>query len=161
MAVGGAVVEGPWPLHFLENFQFPKRQFGKKEIVSRSLQSSWFKLQFRLHYDEARDVAFCHSCIKACKEKKLAAAAGIFDQSFIRKGFCYWKNVTEKLKTHEASNVHRKVVEKTISLPKTTEDVGELLSRLHKQDKCERRQCFLKIVSCVRFLARQGLPLRG
>ena len=26
------------------DFQFPKRQFGKKDVVSRSFQPSWFKL---------------------------------------------------------------------------------------------------------------------
>ena len=110
------------------DFHFPKRQFGKKEIVSRSFQSSWFKLHSWLHYDKARDVTFCHTCIKVCKEKKLAAAAGVVDQLFIGKGFCYWKNATEKLKSHEALNVHREAVERTISLPKNTEDVGKLLS---------------------------------
>ena len=32
---------------------------------------------------------------------------------------------------------------------------------LSKREKLERRQCFLKVLSNVKFLARQGLPLRG
>ena len=40
-------------------------------------------------------------------------------------------------------------------------DVGESLSTQHAKEKLERRKCFLKILQNVRFLARQGLPLRG
>jgi hypothetical protein len=40
-------------------------------------------------------------------------------------------------------------------------DIGESLSAQHAQDKLDRRQCFLKLLSNVRFLARQALPLRG
>ena len=50
---------------------------------------------------------------------------------------------------------------KMVTLPATTADIGESLSVRHKQEKLERRQCFLKVLSNIRFLARQGLPLRG
>ena len=36
-----------------------------------------------------------------------------------------------------------------------------LLKKKNEREKLERRQCLLKILSNVRFLARQGLPLRG
>ena len=39
--------------------------------------------------------------------------------------------------------------------------MGESLSAQHKADKLENRRCFLKILSSLHFLARQGLPLRG
>ncbi len=56
---------------------------------------------------------------------------------------------------------YKDAVLKTITLPATTKDIGEsLLSQLAK-DRLERRQCFLKLLSNVRFLARQALPLRG
>ena len=40
-------------------------------------------------------------------------------------------------------------------------DVAESLSVQHQREKLERRQCLLKIMSSIQFLARQGLPLRG
>lgn len=46
-------------------------------------------------------------------------------------------------------------------MPHSTKDVGWSLSQAHAQEKIERRQCFLKILSNIRFLARQGLALRG
>ena len=50
---------------------------------------------------------------------------------------------------------------KTITLPATTRDIGESLFTQHAKEKLVRRQCFLKLLSNLRFLARQGLPLRG
>ena len=41
------------------------------------------------------------------------------------------------------------------------EDMGEILSSCHTDEKSTNRQCLLKILSNVKFLARQSLPLRG
>ena len=40
-------------------------------------------------------------------------------------------------------------------------DVGEMLSTQHALEKRLKREYFLKILSTIRFLAHQGLPLRG
>ena len=56
---------------------------------------------------------------------------------------------------------HKEAVEKIVTLPATTRDVGELLSGMHAQEKIENRQCFLKILSNLRFVARQGCAIRG
>ena len=48
-----------------------------------------------------------------------------------------------------------------ITLPAMTRDVGEMLSHEHQQEKQTNRQMLLKIISCIRYLARQGMALRG
>ena len=48
-----------------------------------------------------------------------------------------------------------------MTLPKTTPDVGELLSKAHKKEKETARDMLRIILSTVRYLARQGLALRG
>ena len=60
---------------------FPKRLFGKAILVYRSFQASWFKEFPFLHYDEAKDVAFCHTCTTAIRQKKIRT--GSVDGSFI------------------------------------------------------------------------------
>ena len=51
-------------------FRFPKRALDKTSVVHRAFQHSWFeKLPF-LHYNEANDVAYCHTCLLMFKEKK-------------------------------------------------------------------------------------------
>ena len=77
--------------------------------------------------------------------------------TYISTGFSNWKDSSVRLSAHETKTA----VLKTVTLPATTRDVGELLSAAHAQDRLDRRQCFLKLLSNVRFLARQALPLRG
>lgn len=48
-----------------------------------------------------------------------------------------------------------------MTLPATTQDVGEALLRQHAKEKEENRKILLKILSNIRFLARQGLAFRG
>ena len=50
-------------------FKFPKRSFGKKAVVYRSFQHSWFTKSPFLHYKESSDVAYCHTCLLVFKEK--------------------------------------------------------------------------------------------
>ena len=62
-------------------FKFPKRSFGKATVVFRSFQSTWFRQWPFLHYDEANDLAYCHTCVKGFKEKKMKAAKA--DAAFV------------------------------------------------------------------------------
>ena len=54
---------------------------------------------------------------------------------------------------------HKEAVEKIVTLPATTRDVGELMSGMHAQEKIENQQCFLKILPNLRFVARQGCAI--
>ena len=54
------------------NYNFPKRTFGQKKPVSRSFQSPWFSQWPFLHYNEANDVAYCHTCLLAFKQRKMS-----------------------------------------------------------------------------------------
>ena len=62
---------------------------------------------------------------------------------------------------HEQCATHKRAVEAVITLPATTKDVGELLSSVHASEKATNRQCLLKILSNLRFFARQGSAIRG
>ena len=48
-----------------------------------------------------------------------------------------------------------------LALPSSTPNIAEALSSQTQKKRLDRRKCFLKIVANVRFLAHQGLPLRG
>ena len=54
---------------------------------------------------------------------------------------------------------YKEAVENIVTLPATTRNVGELLSGMHDKEKIENRQCFLKILSNLRFVARQGCAI--
>ncbi|XP_053398113.1 zinc finger MYM-type protein 1-like [Mercenaria mercenaria] len=83
------------------------------------------------------------------------------ETAFISTGFSNWKDATKKFKKHENSECHKEAVERSITLPKQTKDIGETLSSAHAQEKMNNRHQLLKILRSIRFLARQGLALRG
>ena len=77
------------------------------------------------------------------------------------KGYSNWKDATVAFRKHKESNTHQEAVEAVITLPKTTGNVGELLSKAHKEERQVARDMLLLILSNVKYLARQGVALRG
>lgn len=79
----------------------------------------------------------------------------------LSKGFCNWKDATISFRQHEKSLCHKEAVEKLLTLPATTTDIGEMFSSTLAQEKAENRHCLLKVLETLRFLARQGCGIRG
>ena len=77
--------------------------------------------------------------------------------SFVIKGFTNWKDATRFFVKHESCGFHKQAV---AALAKKA-DIGEILSKQHALEKSSNRIYLLKVLSSLRFLARQGLPLRG
>ena len=146
--------------HQPRKFLFPKREFGVTTVVKRSFQPCWFDKWPWLHYREDSDFVFCFTCMKAYSENKLQWSLNA-ESAFITVGFTNWKKASEKFSNHETSKCHKEAVLRMITLPATTQNIDECLSKEHQREKLERRQCLLKILSNIQFLARQGLPLRG
>ena len=145
--------------HQPKSFCFPKRSFGKKQVVQRAFKATWFDQWNWIHYDESADVVFCHVCAKADEQGKLKASSK--DLAFLRKGFTNWKDATEGFRRHELSKCHQDAVQVMIVLPRTVRDIGETLSSAHAQNKAENRRVLLKILQNMKFLGRQGIALRG
>ena len=72
-----------------------------------------------------------------------------------------WKEATVRFPKHEESNCHKEAMLQTVTLPATTRDIGESLSSQFAAERLHRRQCFQKLLSNVRLLSRQALPLHG
>ena len=146
------------------NFSFPGRNFGKQVIVRRKFNKDWFGKFSWLHYDESSDRAFCHTCIRAYNQECFTTANDTIKPSFITTGYTNWKDALVRKRgfpLHEKSDCHKHAVMCAVTIPETTADVGELLNEVHAGEKAVARQSLLKILSNVRFLARQALPLRG
>ena len=67
--------------HRPSNISFPKRSFGKTTVVQRSFQPAWYKQWPFLHYDEANDLAYCHTCVTGFKQEKMKASNA--DSAFV------------------------------------------------------------------------------
>ena len=86
------------------------------------------------------------------------------DVAFISKGYINWKDATGNkrgFKQHEQSECHKEAHERYVSLRMNTKDVGESLTQQHKEEKKQNRASLLKILSSLKYLARQGLAMRG
>ena len=69
--------------------------------------------------------------------------------------------VTMCFSRHEAFDCHKDAFEAMITLSKTTGDVAEVLSKSHTAEKEDNKQLFMKISQNIKFLAHQGIALRG
>ena len=69
--------------HQPHEFAFPKRLCGSS---MRSFRAPWFKEFKFLHYDEAKDVVFCHVCVTAFQQKKMKGANA--EPSFVSRFDC-------------------------------------------------------------------------
>ena len=148
----------PVKFHPSKNYAFPARKFGSKE-EKRSFRAEWCEKYDWLHYDRGSDAAFCHLCLTAEHEKRFLASTKR-DPAFITRGYTNWRDATKAFSSHLRSRCHKEAVAAR-ELPKQTGDVGERLSTEHERQKAENRAMFRRILQNVRFLARQGLPLRG
>jgi len=90
------------------------------------------------------DVAFCFSRCKAAKQGKVKTTEG----SFTSKGL---------FAKHISSDVHK---QSTMCVSSST-DIAGLLSTQHVHEKEQNHNYFFKILSSIRYLAQQGLPLLG
>ncbi len=145
-----------------QNHSFPKRQFGQKNVVNRSFQSSWFAKWKWIHYDASGDLAYCHICINGLKSGKVKVSIGHAGEStFISGGFWNWKDATRCFNKHEASLLHKAAVDAVITVPQTCLDVGVMLSKTHASEKLKNREYVFQVFHNIRFLARQGIALRG
>ena len=72
---------------------------------------------------------------------------GQAEKSFLVSGFSNWKDAK-----HESSDFHKHCVEALSSV-----DVGEMLDQQAASDREQNREYLLRLLSSVRYLARQGL----
>ena len=79
----------------------------------------------------------------------------------IETGFSNWKDGVAKIRKHMQSEHHIEAHSVLHVLPSQTRDIDELLDIGHASKKPGNRKILLTILQNIKFLARQGLPLRG
>ena len=144
----------PVPNH-PRTIKFPRRSFGQKNPVKRSFQIGRGCIMMK---QMTSRFAMC-AWLSILKDGHLNS--NTLDKVFIINGFSNWKDASVAFKKHDSSKRHRDSADKVTTLPKTIKDIGETLSTKHAENKNDNRKCLLKILSSLRFLGRQGLPIRG
>jgi len=132
---------------------------GKKSKAFR-FQSSWYTAFPWIHSEAGVDGILCFYCMRSMKsqiEHTTHAIAKNAELTFVQSGFRNWKKAPERLKMHQSSHAHAVAVMHLT----TKSTVTAQLSLQLQQQKAKARDNLLLIFQCVRYLARQGLALRG
>ena len=98
----------------------------------------------------------CFYCATAVQRK--LPLGGYVETSFTNTGFSNWQKALHKFSKHEQSACHRAAFD---MISKTSKAIDEMLCTSLAKEKADNRKAMLTIISTIRFLARQGLPLRG
>ena len=77
------------------------------------------------------------------------------------KGFTNWKDATVAFRQHESSKCHKEAQEKLVTLPASSQDIGEMLSSSLAEEKAVAQHALLKILNSLQFLSRPGCAFRG
>ena len=133
------------------------RNMGQKKSYQRKIQSSWFVKYPWISVCASTYRIFCSMCRGA---RKFGLLSMPHKSAFIDDGFGNWKNALEKFPEHENSEVHRESIAK-LAAKNSGQSIASALNRQHDEETKFHREMLLKLLSCIRFLARQGLPLRG
>ena len=68
-------------------------------------------------------------------------------------GFSNWKKAIERFNRHETSASRHQAVDLVEKIPRTTGNVGNMLSVAYAQQKAESREMLKVILSSIRFLS--------
>lgn len=134
-----------------------------KSISKRTFQNHWSDKFPWLLYDSSSIVnaVFCKICKEACQRKLMwIQSSSKNDLAFIETGFRNWRKALEKFTKHESSNCHRNSLSQ-LSAINAGINVASQLSDAKRMQTEESRIALLKILSSLRYLAVQGLPIRG
>lgn len=129
----------------------------------RVFQEKWTQMYSWLNYDSQLDKVFCRICKNAVDLKApLPQNANVLRtmSTFVKDGFSSWNKSLERFKVHEKSDLHRAAALVCQSLQKGT-NVHTVMSKSKSKEMIDSRTCLKKILSTIRYLAVQGLPLRG
>ena len=126
---------------------------------SRTIQPSWFKWYSWINVCANRHKVFCRMCCLA-KQQKLLSVSVLRSSPFINKGFGSWNKALERFDVHEKSQMHHEAVER-LACKASSVDLGVMMNAWSSADQEFHRNMLFKLLRAIRFLGKQGLPLRG
>jgi len=121
-----------------------------------SFQQKWFTTFPWLHYSATLQGVICFHCAKVFLNQSTFASK--CDPAFVSVGFRNWKKAIQKFSEHAKSQLHIHAM--NICAHKGNSVTSQLSSAVARQQE-EGRYGLMKIVGSIKYLARQGLALRG
>ena len=137
-----------------------ERKNSQIKSYSRHIQPSWYKSFPWISVCSSNFKIYCATCRNA-KYRGLLSFPKHQKTAFVEDGFMNWKKALQKFREHESSVMHKEAILKLAATKSTTRGIGAQLSAQHDADQRHHRQMLMKLLSCIKYLARQGLPFRG
>ena len=81
--------------------------------------------------------------------------------AFVDDGFKNLKKALERFHEHEGSVMHKEAVIKIAATKSSSGGISTQLCAQLEHDQKHHRSMLMKLLSCIKYLARQGLPFRG
>ena len=142
--------------HQLHTMKLPYRSYGKKNPVKHCFRPVWFDTFKWLHYMETSHSVTCHYCTSAIEQKTITFSK--CQDVFIKDPeYSNWK-ASARFAKHETSDFHKEAV---LKLMPSMCPIDELMYSAIIKSKQENKAMLMKLLQNIKFLARQGLPLRG
>lgn len=126
----------------------------------RFFQREWYKSFDWLSLCSTRYKVFCTTCMKA-QTKTLVSLNVKSEEAFTTEGFSNWKKAIERFQQHEKSAFHREASMKIAILDSKQPDIVSKINSQKEKDQEINRKALMVLLSSIRYLARQGIPLRG
>ena len=101
---------------------------------------------------------FCHPCRNAVRLNFTLCKRA--EPAFSEVGFRNWKDAVRCFRKHETSRSHKDASLQWLHYTKSQSVVSQLSSQV-SSDQAIAKDCLLKIITTLLFLAHQGLAIRG
>ena len=136
-----------------------EKQCDELKVYSRKIQPSWYNKFPWISVCTSTYRIYCSLCRNA-KHNNLLVLCKKHTSPFVDEGFSNWRKAIQRFSEHEKSEMHKESTVKLSAMNSSINIASQLNSQLESDQKFHR-EMFLIVLSSVRYLARQGLPLRS
>ena len=136
-----------------------RHQTGNKKEY-RAFNKKWYKQYPWLTLCTTRNSVFCYICRFSAETNQLALSKNT-EPAFTKDGFSNWKKATSTFSSHESSSGHKEASFIVQRIKAKEAGINEMINDHSSKVQESRRRLFLKELSSLRMLLRQGLAVRG
>eukprot|EP00102_Acyrthosiphon_pisum_P019856 XP_016657066.1 PREDICTED: zinc finger MYM-type protein 1-like [Acyrthosiphon pisum] len=133
---------------------YPKTLIGTQK---RGFSSSCYNDNAWLEYSCHLDAAFYYCC------RLFASGSGNQEDTWTVTGFCNWKKLTDKIKSHSSTTIHLTCMSRMNSY-KSSKVSGSVMCQIStaQNDQKQKNEEYIKtLIDITLFLAKQGIAFRG
>ena len=134
-----------------------KERKGMVKAYSRKIQPSWYEKYTWISVCTSKFRVFCTICRHA-KQQNFLTFSKCQSSTFVEEGFGNWRKALQRFQEHEKSMTHREAAVKIAASRSTP--IATILNNECAALQKFRRSMLTKVLYCIGYLARQGLPLR-